>query len=144
VGEGGLPSPDEIARQVGPLLLGVQSGQDYSGLELQGEGGPRILSVAHSLIWSRVPPYSSAVQPPAGVHRARMVVISLGPPEMWKYCQMRNQVTFREVENSDFILHQQSQMSSHSKCWTPNNKFTRFLKGSAGHQVARNMLVVNR
>jgi hypothetical protein len=57
---------------------------------------------------------------------------------------MRNQATLKEVENSDFILHQQSQMSSHSKFWALNNEFMRFLKGSAGHQVTRNVLVVNR
>jgi hypothetical protein len=57
---------------------------------------------------------------------------------------MRNQATLREVENSDFILCQQSQMSSHSKFWAPNDEFTGFLKGSAGHQVTRNVLVVNR
>jgi hypothetical protein len=53
-------------------------------------------------------------------------------------------VTLREVENSDFILHQRSQMSSHSKFWAPNSGFMGFLKGSAGHQVIRNVLVVNR
>jgi hypothetical protein len=35
-------------------------------------------------------------------------------------------------------------MSSHSKFWAPNSGFMGFLKGSAGHQVIRNMLVVNR
>jgi hypothetical protein len=63
---------------------------------------------------------------------------------LWKYCQTRNQATLREVENSDFILHQQSKMSSHSKFWAPNNEFMGFLKGSVGNQVARNVLVVNR
>jgi hypothetical protein len=53
---------------------------------------------------------------------------------------MRNQVTLREVENSDFILHRQSQMSSHSKFWDRNKEFTGYLKGSAGHQVIRNVL----
>jgi sarcosine oxidase delta subunit len=56
----------------------------------------------------------------------------------------RNQATLREVENSDFILYQQSQMSSHSNFWAPNNECRRFLKGSAGHQVTRNLLIVNR
>jgi hypothetical protein len=60
---------------------------------------------------------------------------------LWKYCQKRNQATLREVENSDFILGWQSQMSSHSKFWAPNNEF---LKGSTGLQVTRNVLVVNR
>jgi hypothetical protein len=33
-----------------------------------------------------------------GAQGARTVGILLGPPEMlWKYCQMRNQVTLREV-----------------------------------------------
>jgi hypothetical protein len=59
---------------------------------------------------------------------------------LWKYCQTRNQAALREVENSDFILHQWSQMSSHSKFWAPNNKFMGFLKGNAGHQVTRNVL----
>jgi hypothetical protein len=44
------------------------------------------------------------------------------------------------VENSDFILLRQYQMSSYSKFWAPNNKFTVYLKGSAGHQVTRNVL----
>jgi hypothetical protein len=48
------------------------------------------------------------------------------------------------VENSDLILHWQSQMSSYSKFWAPNSEFMGFLKGSAGHQVTRNVLVVNR
>jgi hypothetical protein len=74
----------------------------------------------------------------------KLLMCSLAVFLFWKYCQMRNQVTFREVESSDFILCQWSQMSSHSKFWAPNNKFTGFLKGSAGHQVARNVLVVNR
>jgi hypothetical protein len=29
---------------------------------------------------------------------ARTVGVSLWPPEMWKYCLMRNQVTLREGE----------------------------------------------
>jgi hypothetical protein len=57
---------------------------------------------------------------------------------------MRKQVTLREVENSDFIICQQTQICSHSKFWAPNNEFMGFLKGSIGHQVKRNVLVVNR
>jgi hypothetical protein len=74
-----------------------------------------------------------------------MVGVSLGNPEMlWKYCQTRNQVTLREVENSEFILRWQSQMSSHSKFWALNNEFMGYLKGSPGHQVTKNVLGVNR
>jgi hypothetical protein len=65
-------------------------------------------------------------------------------PVLWKYCQKRNQATLREVEHLDFILFGWSQMSSHSKFWALNNEFTGFLKGSAGHQVTRNVLVINR
>jgi hypothetical protein len=57
-----------------------------------------------------------------------------------KYHQMRNQVTLREVENLGCILCLWSQMSSHSKFWAPNKEFTGYLKGSAGHQVIRNVL----
>jgi hypothetical protein len=53
---------------------------------------------------------------------------------------MRNQVTLREVENSDFILCQRSQMSSHSIFWASINEFMGFLKGGAGDQVTRNVL----
>jgi hypothetical protein len=52
---------------------------------------------------------------------------------------MRNQATLREVENSDFVLHWWSQMSSYSKFWAPNSEFMGFLKDSAGHQVTRNV-----
>jgi hypothetical protein len=69
-----------------------------------------------------------------------VVAISLGPPEMLqKYHQMRNQMTLRDVENSGFILHWWIQMSSHSKFWALNKEFTGYLKGSAGHQVTRNV-----
>jgi hypothetical protein len=35
-------------------------------------------------------------------------------------------------------------MSSHSKFWAPNSEFRGLLKGSAGNQVIRNVLVVYR
>jgi hypothetical protein len=51
-------------------------------------------------------------------------------------------VTLREVGELEFlfILCQQSQMILYLKFWATNSEFTGFLKGSAGHQVIRNVL----
>jgi hypothetical protein len=68
--------------------------------------------------------------------------IFIGWPETLFCGNIIRQETKRhsEVENSDFILHQWSQISSYSKFQVPNNVFMGFLKGSAGHQVTRNVL----
>jgi hypothetical protein len=67
---------------------------------------------------------------------------------LWKYCQMRNQVTLREVGELGFlfyfILCWQSQMSSYSKFWAPSGEITGFLKGSVRDLVTGNMLVASR
>jgi hypothetical protein len=56
--------------------------------------------------WSRVLPYSGAAQLWLVAQGARMVGISLGSPEMlWKYCQMRNQVTQIEVRELRFLFY---------------------------------------
>jgi hypothetical protein len=69
---GDLPSPDEIARQVGPFLLGVQSGQDYSeGWNSGVKEDPEYCWMAHHLIQSWVLPYSGAVQPLASGSRGQ-------------------------------------------------------------------------
>jgi hypothetical protein len=68
----GLLSPDEIARQIGPLLFGVQLGQDYSkGWNCGAKEDPEYHWVAHHLVLSWVPPYSSADQPLASGSRGQ-------------------------------------------------------------------------
>jgi hypothetical protein len=69
---GGLPSSDEIARQVCPLLFGVQLGKDYSEGWNSGEKENREYHwVACRLICSQVPPYSVAAQPLASGSRGQ-------------------------------------------------------------------------
>jgi hypothetical protein len=68
----GWPSPDEISRQVGPILFGVQLEQDYS--EDWSSGAKEDLEychAAHYLLWSHVLPYSSSAQPLAGGSRGQ-------------------------------------------------------------------------
>jgi hypothetical protein len=69
---------------------------------------PEYHRVVHHLIWSQVPLYSGAAQPPAGGSKGQNSWYLTGASRKWKYCQMRNQETLREMENSDFILCQQS------------------------------------
>jgi hypothetical protein len=72
VGGRGLATPDEIARWVCPLPLGVQLGQDYSeGWNSGAKEDLECHQVACYLIWSRVPLYSGAVQPLADGSRGQ-------------------------------------------------------------------------
>jgi hypothetical protein len=78
---------------------------------------------------------------------ARMVGILLGPPEMlWKYCQRRNQVTLREVEELGFLFYFTPVVSDDLvlKILGPCSEITGFLKGSAEDQVTGNVQVTNR
>jgi hypothetical protein len=58
---------------------------------------------------------------------ATTVGISLGPPEMWKYYQMRNQATLREVERFYFTPVVLDEFTL--KILGPKQRIHRILKG---------------
>jgi hypothetical protein len=60
---------------------------------------------------------------------------------LWKYCQTRNQAT--EKWRTQILFYAEGTRWAYNR-WTPFNEFTGFLKHGAGHQVTRNVLVVNR
>jgi hypothetical protein len=135
-----LPSLDESARWVGPLLLGVQAGPRLlREMECHWvEGGPGIPL-------GGMPPHSvpcpSLLQCSLAAgwwHKGPVIWNLAGASRMlWQGSQRRNQVTLRGVENSEFyfFLHQRAQTCT---CvWALNKGFTRYLKGSVGHQVTK-------
>jgi hypothetical protein len=98
-----LPSPDETARWVGPLLLESKLGQDCS--ESWGMGRRRT--------WNTIGWHTTSFSPvslPTPMQPSRQLVTQgasrlesrWGLQMLWQYSQRRNQVTLGGVENSDF------------------------------------------
>jgi hypothetical protein len=87
----GLLSLDEIARQVGTLLLGVQLGQDYSECWNSRQRRTQNTVGWHTTLFGPESLPTLVLSSHQLVQGARMVGILLGPPEMlWKYFQTRN------------------------------------------------------
>jgi hypothetical protein len=133
-----LLSLDKTARWVGPFLLGVQAGSNCSE-RWSNTGAKENMEyhrVAQHLVQSHVPPYSDAAKVPAGGTRGQSVGIPLGPPRCCgSMVREETKQHSEEWRNQILYLCQQAQMCT---CvWALNKGFTRYLKGSAGHQVTK-------